>query len=116
MHYLTCVYKICFVKCEKLLKFVFIEVRLASMMRASSPRALSFGSLCASVRLALFKTKEKIQYLVVGSSLNAHLELEDKYPSENLLPPNVCSKCSSQQKLASPWVDRCLFFTNIGDR
>jgi len=38
MHYLTCVYKICFVKCEKLFKFVFIEVRLASMMRA--PRAL----------------------------------------------------------------------------
>ena len=40
MHYPTYVYKICFVKCEKLSKFVFIEVRLASMMRAPSPRAL----------------------------------------------------------------------------
>jgi len=40
MHYLTCVYKICFVKCEKLFKFVFIEVRIVSMMRAPSPRTL----------------------------------------------------------------------------
>jgi len=40
MHYLTCVYKIYFVKCEKLFKFVFIEVRFASMMRAPSPHAL----------------------------------------------------------------------------
>jgi len=67
MHYLTSVYKMCFVKCEKLFKFVFIEVRLTSMMRAPSPHALRlrltpcascFRSLCASVRLALFKTKD----------------------------------------------------------
>jgi len=59
MHYLTCVYKICFVKCEKLFKFVFIEARLASMMRAPSPRALRLV-LWELMRLSVprtFKTK-----------------------------------------------------------
>ena len=56
--YLTFVCKIYFAKCERLLKFFCIEVRLASMMRAPFPHALLFGTLCALVRLALFKTKD----------------------------------------------------------
>ena len=37
---LTCFCKICFVKSERLIKNFCIEVHLASMMRAPSPRAL----------------------------------------------------------------------------
>ena len=41
----------------KTFKKICVEERLASMMHASSPRALRFGTLFASVRLALFETK-----------------------------------------------------------
>jgi len=56
MHYLTCVYKICSVKCKKTFLIFFIEVRLASMMHAPSPRSLHL-MLWEPMRLALFKTK-----------------------------------------------------------
>jgi len=44
-------------------KKFWVEVRLASMMRAPSPCALRFGTLFASVRLALFKTKVSVSHM-----------------------------------------------------
>jgi len=50
-------------------KNVCVEVRLASMMRAPSPRASRLGTLFASVRLALFKAKVSPDLAVLFSLL-----------------------------------------------
>ena len=56
------------------------------MMRAPSPRASPLGTLCASVHLALFKTKQVRNLIEMGREIS--ITVEEKPCPEVLLLKN----------------------------